>query len=204
MQFSHLAAYLMNASEIQHGRCMHMEDALAVENLSKIGQILLVFDENKLGKISAQPHPTLCIPFLNRENNDKNNTFLLGKQICFTIVWGCAETLPISFFRFGSFPCQFRTRGNVGVDKDLTQHRVLFLHMVKMLGLGIEFRVYSFNPMFTIESKAHVPLSKKMANMFFQHIIISRHVWEFFPKELKKICDVFLCNKKTRRGGLKT
>ena len=27
---------------------MHMEDALAVENLSKIGQILLVFDENKL------------------------------------------------------------------------------------------------------------------------------------------------------------
>ena len=46
-----------------------------------------------LGKISAQPHPTLCIQFLNRENNDKNNTFPLGKQICFTIVWGCAETL---------------------------------------------------------------------------------------------------------------
>ena len=48
----------------------------------------------KFGKISAQPHPTLCIQFLNRENNDKNNTFPLGKQICFTIVWGCAETLP--------------------------------------------------------------------------------------------------------------
>ena len=46
------------------------------------------------GKISAQPHPTLCIQFLNRENNDKNNAFPLGKQICFTIVWGCAETLP--------------------------------------------------------------------------------------------------------------
>ena len=46
------------------------------------------------GKISAQPHPTLCIQFLNRENNDKNNTFPLGKQICFTIVWGFAETLP--------------------------------------------------------------------------------------------------------------
>ena len=46
------------------------------------------------GKISAQPHPTLCIQFLNREKNDKNNTFPLGKQICFTIVWGCAETLP--------------------------------------------------------------------------------------------------------------
>ena len=37
----------------------------------------------------------LCIQFLNRGNNDKNNTFPLGKQICFTIVWGCAETLPI-------------------------------------------------------------------------------------------------------------
>ena len=48
-----------------------------------------------LGKISAQPHTTLCIQFLNRENNDKNNTLPLGKQICFTIVWGCTETLPI-------------------------------------------------------------------------------------------------------------
>ena len=47
-----------------------------------------------LGNISAQPHTTLCIQFLNRENNDKNNTFPLGKQICFTIVWGCTETLP--------------------------------------------------------------------------------------------------------------
>ena len=47
-----------------------------------------------MGKISAQPHPTLCIQFLNRENNDKNNTLPLGKQICFTIVWGCAEILP--------------------------------------------------------------------------------------------------------------
>ena len=37
------------------------------------------------GKISAQPHPTLCIQFLDRENNDKNNTLPLGKQICFTI-----------------------------------------------------------------------------------------------------------------------
>ena len=51
------------------------------------------FKRFNLGKISAQPHPTLCIQFLNRENNDKNNTFPLGKQICFTIVWGCAETL---------------------------------------------------------------------------------------------------------------
>ena len=49
---------------------------------------------SKPGKISAQPHTTLCIQFLDRENNDKNNTLPLGKQICFTIVWGCAEILP--------------------------------------------------------------------------------------------------------------
>ena len=35
------------------------------------------------GKISAQPHTKLCIQFLTRENNEKNNTFPLGKQICF-------------------------------------------------------------------------------------------------------------------------
>ena len=46
------------------------------------------------GKISAQPHTTLCIQFLDRENNDKNNTLPSGKQICLTIVWGCAEILP--------------------------------------------------------------------------------------------------------------
>ena len=44
-------------------------------------------------KISAQPHATLCIQFLDRKNNDKNNTLPLGKQICFTIVWGYAEIL---------------------------------------------------------------------------------------------------------------
>ena len=53
---------------------------------------------HKQGKISAPPHPTLCIQFLDRENNDennnKNNTLPLGKQICFTIVGGCAEILP--------------------------------------------------------------------------------------------------------------
>ena len=49
---------------------------------------------NNFGKISAQPHTTLCIQFLDRENNDKNNTLPLGKQICLTIVWGCAEILP--------------------------------------------------------------------------------------------------------------
>ena len=38
------------------------------------------------GKVSAQPHTTLCIQFLDRENNDKNNILPLGKQICFTMV----------------------------------------------------------------------------------------------------------------------
>ena len=46
------------------------------------------------GKISAQPHTTVCIQFLDRENSDKNNTLPLGKQICFTIVKDCAEILP--------------------------------------------------------------------------------------------------------------
>ena len=48
-----------------------------------------------LGKISAQPHPTLYIQFLDRENNDKNNTLPLAKQICFKIVWGGVEILPL-------------------------------------------------------------------------------------------------------------
>ena len=49
------------------------------------------------GKISAQPHTTLCFQFLDRENNDKNNTLPLGKQICFRAVGGCAEILPVYF-----------------------------------------------------------------------------------------------------------
>ena len=38
------------------------------------------------GKISAQPHPTLCIHFLDRENNDKNNTLpqYIGKTDLFS------------------------------------------------------------------------------------------------------------------------
>ena len=47
-----------------------------------------------IGKISAQPHTTLYIQFLDREDDDRNITLPLGKQICFTIVWGCAEILP--------------------------------------------------------------------------------------------------------------
>ena len=50
------------------------------------------------GKISAQPQTALCIQFLDRENNNKNNTLPLGKQICFIIVWGCAEIFTESRF----------------------------------------------------------------------------------------------------------
>ena len=57
-------------------------------------EVLLELPRNKTGKISGQPHTKLCIQFLDRENNDKNNTLPLGKQICLTIVWGCAEILP--------------------------------------------------------------------------------------------------------------
>ena len=53
---------------------------------------------SRLGKISKQRHPTLCIQFLDRENNDKNNTFPLGKQICFTIVWSFAEIFTADCF----------------------------------------------------------------------------------------------------------
>ena len=47
-------------------------------------------EKRALGKISAQPRTTSCIQFLDRENKDKDNTLPLGKQICFTIVWGFA------------------------------------------------------------------------------------------------------------------
>ena len=59
-----------------------------------ISKIIIFQLVGMFGKISAQPHTTLCIQFLDRENNDKNNRLPLGKQICFTIVWGCAEILP--------------------------------------------------------------------------------------------------------------
>ena len=52
----------------------------------------------KFCEISAQLHTTLCIQFLDRENNDKNSTLPLGKSICFTMVWGRAEILPKIYF----------------------------------------------------------------------------------------------------------
>ena len=65
------------------------------------------FASPSFGKISAQPHTTLCIQFLDWENNDKNNRLPLGKQICFTIVWGCAEILPLFFSAFEYSAGQF-------------------------------------------------------------------------------------------------
>ena len=58
-----------------------------------------------MDKIPAQPHSivkqicfskgnALCIQFLDRENNDKNNALALGKQICLTMVRGYVEILP--------------------------------------------------------------------------------------------------------------
>ena len=70
--------------------------SLSAERSVSFESLLRNFNGNinwDFGKISAQPYPTLYIQFLNRENNDKSNTLSLGKQICFTIVWGFAETL---------------------------------------------------------------------------------------------------------------
>ena len=45
------------------------------------------------------------------------------------------------------------------VNKDLPQTHVLFLHMIEVLGLDVEFGVDSFNPLLAVESEAHVPFS---------------------------------------------
>ena len=73
-----------NVRNKSHYRSRFAEQSVSLSKNSK----------KMVGKISAQPHTTLCIQFLDRENNDKNNRLPLGKQICFTIVWGCAEILP--------------------------------------------------------------------------------------------------------------
>ena len=61
--------------------------------------ITLCYFRKKLGKISAQPHTTLSIQFLTRENNEKNNTFPSGKQICFDNSMGlCWNFTPTLFY----------------------------------------------------------------------------------------------------------
>ena len=66
-------------------------------------------------------YTTLCIQFLDRENNDKNNTLPLGIQICFIIVWGCAEILPFIFL------------------KRITQHYSLHHQQIKNSIVAFEF-----------------------------------------------------------------
>ena len=55
-------------------------------SLSSLSFKVIYSYENTLDKIVAQPPTTLCIQFLTRENNDKNNTFPSGKKKFFTIV----------------------------------------------------------------------------------------------------------------------
>lgn len=50
-----------------------------------------------LSIISTKPHISMCMLFLDEENNGKNNRLLLGVKLCFTIVWGRAEISPRSF-----------------------------------------------------------------------------------------------------------
>ena len=51
------------------------------------------------GKISAQLHTTLCIQFMDRENNDKNNTLPLVKKDLFYNSMGlCGNFTPIAFY----------------------------------------------------------------------------------------------------------
>ena len=73
-------------------------DTFVIDPLDHSRPFGIYFENKKLKARVKFPnslmYPTLCIQFLDREKNDKNNTFPLRKQICFTIVWGCAEILP--------------------------------------------------------------------------------------------------------------
>ena len=55
---------------------------MRLRNGLSFSKIAIFHFVKKNGKIFAQPYPTKCIQFLDRENNDKNNTLPLGKQIC--------------------------------------------------------------------------------------------------------------------------
>ena len=46
---------------------------------------LMLWGEIRI-KFFTQLHTTLCIQFLDRENDEKNNSLPSGKQICFTVV----------------------------------------------------------------------------------------------------------------------
>ena len=81
----------------------------------------------------AQSHTTLCIQFLDRENDDKNNTLPLGKQICLTIVWGCAEMLPPVVESVGIHICQ------------ICNQRLNFLHISIIFKSATSIKHRNFN-----------------------------------------------------------
>ena len=47
-----------------------------------------------LGKISAQPHTSLCTQFLDKENNGEKISLPLGLGYCFRIIRGYSEISP--------------------------------------------------------------------------------------------------------------
>ena len=52
------------------------------------------------GKVSAQPHAILCIQFLDRENNDENNTLPLGKTDLFYNNMGlCGNFTTVALYK---------------------------------------------------------------------------------------------------------
>ena len=65
-----------------------------------------------IGKISAQPHTTLCIQFLNREKNDKNNTLPLRNCHLFNNSMGLCGNFTAIFlqdvFKDGGMCCKIR------------------------------------------------------------------------------------------------
>ena len=64
-----------------------------------------------LGKISAQPHPTSYIQFLERENSDKNNTLPLGTDLFYNSMGLCRNfTQPrTSYITYMQQNCKFMT-----------------------------------------------------------------------------------------------
>ena len=86
------------------------------------------------------PHsPILHYAFSSwrEKNNDKNNTLSLGKQICLTIVWGCAEILPdwltvnrhINAFVAGVYT--FPRAEDAGIKKKSTQRNKVKIYSPK-------------------------------------------------------------------------
>ena len=94
IHFSSVWTLLASTDHLAHTYAFNLEyeQSLFFCEVSRFSQKLKL--SGKKGKISALPHTTTCIQFLDRENNDKNNKLPLRKQICFTIACGCAEILP--------------------------------------------------------------------------------------------------------------